>query len=311
LKRILFIVNGAKKQSKKLQTVLAFFSNKAFFLKVEVVITQYSGHATIIANENTSTYDYIIAVGGDGTLNEVINGIDLSSKVITGLLPYGTGNDFSRGQNLQFDAHFLFNLIKNDSYKNIDLGLVKGLDKETALKKRFVNIADIGLGGFVTQAILKQKTKFLSGKVKYALAIIQGMIQYSKPKIKVEGDYMFNGKILTLAICNGQYFGYGLCIAPKANIQSNTLNITSIGNVSLLDYFKNLGKIKRGEVIVHPEVNYCTIKSINVYHNDKPCPIEIDGEFIGFTPVRIQILPQKLKFLLPKRKIIHQKKSMN
>ncbi|WP_242084899.1 diacylglycerol/lipid kinase family protein [Aestuariivivens sediminis] len=299
MKRILFIVNGAKKQSKKLRTILAFFSNHTFFSKVEVVITRYSGHATIITKENVSTFDYIIAVGGDGTLNEVINGIDLSSKVITGLLPYGTGNDFSRGQELQFDAHFLFNLIKNDSYKSIDLGLVKGLDKKTVLTKRFVNIADIGLGGFVTQAILKQNTRFISGKVKYALAILRGMIQYSKPELKVDGDYMFNGKILTLAICNGPYFGYGLCIAPKANIHSNTLNITSIGNVSLLDYFKNLGRIKRGEMIKHPEVHYDTVRSIDVYHNDRPCPIEIDGEFIGYTPVRIQILPQKLKFLLP------------
>jgi len=299
LKRILFIVNRAKKKSKKLQTVLDFFSNQDYFSIVEVVLTNYSGHATIIAREHNSKFEYIIAVGGDGTLNEVINGIDLSSKVIVGLLPYGTGNDFSRGQRLQFDAHFLFNLIKNENYKNIDIGLVKNIDMETTINRRFINIADIGLGGFVTQKILKHKTKLLSGKMKYALAILQGMIQYAKPEIRVEGDFMFSGKILTLAVCNGQYFGYGLCIAPKANIQDNVLNITCIGNVYLLDYFKNLGKIKRGEVIKHPQIQYNIIKSINVHHINEPCPIEIDGEFIGYTPVRIQLLPQKLKFLLP------------
>ena len=67
MKRILFIVNGAKKQSKKLQRILTFFSNHTFFSKVEVVTTHYSGHATIIANEKSTTCDYIIAVGGDGT----------------------------------------------------------------------------------------------------------------------------------------------------------------------------------------------------------------------------------------------------
>ncbi|WP_242093939.1 diacylglycerol/lipid kinase family protein [Aestuariivivens sediminicola] len=299
MKRILFIVNGAKRQSKKLQRILTFFSNQAFFSKVEVVTTRYSGHATIIANEKSATCDYIIAIGGDGTLNEVINGIDLSSKVVIGLLPYGTGNDFSRGQQLQCDAHFLFDLIRNDSYKDIDLGLVTGLDQETALAKRFINVADIGLGGFVTQAILKQNTRFLPGKIKYALAILRGMVQYTKQELKVEGDYIFAGKILTLAICNGPYFGYGLCIAPKANIHSNVLNMTNIGNVSLLDYFKHLGSIKRGETIRHPQVHYDTVRSIAVYHENRPCPVEIDGEFIGHTPVRIQILPQKLKFLLP------------
>ncbi|MEQ3796442.1 diacylglycerol kinase family protein [Flavobacteriaceae bacterium MJ-SS4] len=299
MKRILFIVNGAKKQSKKLQTVLDFFSNQDFFSKVEVVLTNYLGHATIIAKENNSKFDYIIAVGGDGTLNEVINGIDLRSNIIIGLLPYGTGNDFSRGLDLKLNAQFLFNLIKNDCYRQIDIGLVEGIDINTTPKRRFINIADIGLGGFVTQKILKHKTKLLSGKMKYALAILQGMIQYKKPEIRVEGDIEFTGKILTLAVCNGKFFGYGLCIAPKANIQDNVLNITCIGNVTLLDYFKNIGKIKRGEVIQHPQVHYNSIKSINVYHTNKPCPIEIDGEFIGHTPVRLLILPQKLKFLIP------------
>jgi diacylglycerol kinase family enzyme len=84
-----------------------------------------------------------------------------------------------------------------------------------------------------------------------------------------------------------------------ANVQDNLLNITSIGNVSLLDYFKNLGKLKRGELINHPEVEYKTIQNITVFHKNQPCPIEVDGEFIGNTPVNIQILPQAIKFLLP------------
>lgn len=299
MKSIIFIVNGAKRQSKKLISILDFFSNSTFFSKVEISLTQYPGHAKEIANINSINFDYIIAVGGDGTLNEVINGIDLTSKIVVGLLPYGTANDFSRGQKLKFDAQFLFNLIKNDSFKTIDIGLVKSPDKVESINRRFINIADIGLGGFVTQEILKNKNKYLSGKIKYTQAILNGMIQYSKPEIKVVGDYNYQGKVLTLAVCNGRYFGYGLCISPMANIQDKSLNITCIGNVSLMDYFKNLGKIKRGEIINHPEVNYSDMKSIDVFHNDKSCPIEVDGEFIGYTPVSIQILPQKLKFLLP------------
>lgn len=299
MKRIIFIINGAKKQSKKLTSILDFFLNSSFFSKVEVTLTQYPGHARKIANQSCSKFDYMIVVGGDGTLNEVINGIDFTSKIIVGLLPYGTANDFSRDLKLQLNAQFLFKLIKNDCYKTIDIGLVCGLDNNSTLNRRFINIADIGLGGYVTQNILYNKNKFLSGKIKYALAILKGMIQYSKPEIKVEGDYNFQGKVLTLAVCNGRYFGYGLCIAPMANIQNKVLNITCIGNVSLIDYFKNLGNIKRGVIINHPEVHYKTIKSIHVFHNDHPCPIEVDGEFIGYTPVSIQILPQKIKFLLP------------
>lgn len=299
MKRIIFIVNGAKKRSKKLIGIFDVFSKSSFFSKVEVVLTQYPGHAKELASENDSKYDYMISVGGDGTLNEVINGVDLSSNIILGLLPYGTGNDFSRGQNLQLDAHFLLNLIQNNSVKTIDIGWVKSLKNEFLINRRFINIADIGLGGYVSQKILKNNSKFISGKIKYAQAILKGIIQYSKPILKVEGDFKYQGMVLTLAICNSNYFGYGLCIAPKADIQDKLLNITCIGNVSLWDYFKNIRNIKRGKIINHTEVNYITIKSINVFHVDVPCPVECDGEFIGYTPVTIKILPKQLKFLLP------------
>jgi len=299
MKRIIFIVNGAKKHNKKLKAILDFYSNSSFFLKVEVKFTQYHGHAEKIANESYSKFDYLIVVGGDGTLNEVINGIDITSKIIVGLLPFGTANDFARGQKLKLDAYFIFELIKKDSYKDIDIGHIKSEEKELLINRRFINIADIGLGGFVTQKFLNNRSKFLSGKIKYALAILQGIVQYSKPIIKVEGDYNFHGKVLTLAVCNGSYLGYGLCIAPESNIKNRSLNITCIGDVSLIDYIKNLRKIKRGELINHPKVYYTTIKRIYVDHYNKPCPIEVDGEFIGYTPVSIQILPDKLKFLLP------------
>lgn len=299
MKRIIFIINGSKKQNKKLNSILEFFASSSFFSKVEVKLTKCPGHATLIANESVSKFDYMVVVGGDGTLNEVLNGIDLTSKIILGLLPYGTANDFSRGQKLQFDAQFLFNLICNDCYKNIDIGLVTGLDKATSINRRFINIADIGIGGFVTQKIAEDKYKWLSGKIKYAQAILMGMVQFVKPELVVEGDYHFQGKVLTLAVCNGAYFGYGLCISPMASVQNRSLNITCIGNVSLMDYLKNLRTLKSGKIINHPEVHYKIIKSIVVCHKNNPCPIEVDGEFIGYTPVTIQILPQQLRFLLP------------
>lgn len=297
MKSIIFIINGAKKRNKKLNTILEFFSNSAFFSKLEVKVTKYHGHAENISKENCFKFDYMIAVGGDGTLNEVINGVDFKSDIIVGLLPYGTANDFSRGQKLQFDARFLFNLIKSNSYKNIDVGLIKGNIKEAS--RRFINVADIGLGGFVTQKILKNRNRFLSGNLKYAIAILNGMMRYSKGELIISGDYNFQGKILTLAVCNGPCFGNGLYISPEANIQNRSLNVTSIGNVSLIDYFRNLRKIKRGVPLEHPEINYTSIKKLNVYHTEKASPVEVDGEFMGYTPVSIELLQDKLKFLLP------------
>jgi len=299
VRSIIFIINGLKKQSKKLKTIIDFFSNSAFFSKVNIKFTNFSGHAEKIAMENCNYYDYLIAVGGDGTLNEIINGIDLKSNIIVGLLPYGTANDFSRGQNLHFDANFLFELIKNNHYKNIDVGLIEANIKDTIIKRRFINIADIGLGGFITLNILKNKNSFLSGKIKYGLAILKGMITYSKDEIIISGDYNYEGKVLTLAVCNSPFFGHGLCISPEANVQDSYLNITCVGNVSLIDYFRNLSKIRRGLLIDHPKINYGAIQNINIWHTNISTPIEVDGEFVGYTPASVKILHDKIKFLLP------------
>jgi len=299
VKRIIFIINGAKKQTKKLTSILDIFSNSTFFSKVEVRFTQYPGHAEEIARKSTSQFDYLIVVGGDGTLNEVVNGIDFNSKIIVGLLPFGTANDFARGQKLPFNANFLFELIKKDTYKDIDVGLVVSHNPIGVINRRFINIADIGLGGYVTQEMIMNKSQLLSGKLKYARAILKGMIKYSKPEIIINGDFIFRGRVLTLAICNGPFFGYGLCIAPNANVQNACLNITCIGNVSLFDYLKKINKIKRGEIIQHPKITYTTIQSIAINHANEACPIEVDGEFIGHTPATVKILPDKLKFLLP------------
>jgi len=249
--------------------------------------------------ENCNYYDFLIAVGGDGTLNEIINGIDLKSDIIVGLLPFGTANDFSRGQNLHFDANFLFELIKDNHYKSIDVGLIEANFKDTSIKRRFINIADIGLGGFITLNILKNKNSFLSGKIKYGLAILKGMMTYSKDKIVISGDYSYEGKVLSLAVCNSPFFGHGLCISPEANVQDNFLNITCVGNVSLIDYLRNLRKIRKGLLIDHPEINYGLIQNINISHINIATPIEVDGEFIGYTPASIEILQDKIKFLLP------------
>jgi len=299
VRNIIFIINGTKKRSKKLKTILYFFSNSAFFSKVDIQYTNFSGHAEKIAMENCNYYDFLIAVGGDGTLNEIINGIDLKSDIIVGLLPFGTANDFSRGQNLHFDANFLFELIKDNHYKSIDVGLIEANFKDTSIKRRFINIADIGLGGFITLNILKNKNSFLSGKIKYGLAILKGMMTYSKDKIVISGDYSYEGKVLSLAVCNSPFFGHGLCISPEANVQDNFLNITCVGNVSLIDYLRNLRKIRKGLLIDHPEINYGLIQNINISHINIATPIEVDGEFIGYTPASIEILQDKIKFLLP------------
>ena len=126
----------------------------------EVIYTTYSGHAIQLAKEySINGFDLILAVGGDGTFNEVINGVLLSEKLntIVGLIPNGTGNDFCRAQALTFDKYRILNAIKNRNYTLFDLGKVN----QNTKVRYFINVMDIGFGGFATHILDRQRRNFL------------------------------------------------------------------------------------------------------------------------------------------------------
>ena len=215
--------------------------------KHTIKFTEYAGHAVELAQQfSRDKADVIVAVGGDGTLNEVVNGmIHASSNAVLGHIPMGTANDFSKTIELNKDIDQFISLLKNNTTKTIDIGKVTCLNKKEEIIRYFINIADAGLGGYVANTLNKSK-KLLGPNFTYFQAIIKGIIRFKKPLVKIKiGNISYEGKLMSIAICNGTTFGSGLIISPEAILDDGKFHITLLGDVTLLDYFKNLKKLKK------------------------------------------------------------------
>jgi len=292
--RVGFIVNGARKQSEiALETIaLAQQSNR---LEVEVTYTQYPKHAIELSREWSQSKQVLVAVGGDGTCNEVLNGWHQTQPecCALGVLPDGTGNDFQRM--LQpFDSRvFVYNL-EALNVQHVDYGIVE----MEAGERAFLNIADLGFGAKVIQLLERQRRKGMRGKLSYSLAIVRAFFSYRKRKVELllNGE-SWEGKALLIAFCNGRDFGYGLTIHPNASLQSGDLGITIVGNVSLLTYASKLGDLKKGKHIEHPQLTYSTASEIQFQQVHPNLFMEVDGELIESPVQRMRVLSEKLPLI--------------
>ncbi len=305
MKKIAFILHGRIKNRQKLMNeVYSVFKDN---YEIAFFTTEHEGHSIqLSAKAAEKGFNYVICVGGDGSLNEVANGImqaqnhHASVDVRVGVLPYGTGNDFVKTVKSPPNCIGLKKLIDENLCKEIDLGFVQFINPQGVESSRyFINITDIGMGGVVAEKISKS-SKFLGPAITYQIGIISTLISYRNQPIKAIADeFTFEGKVMNLIIANGKYFGSGMGVAPDAEVDDAKFSIVIVAEISLLDYIQNLGEIKKCKQITHPKVMYKHAKNISVDSLSAPQPIDMDGEFIGYTPMKVSVVTKALKFLCP------------
>jgi YegS/Rv2252/BmrU family lipid kinase len=297
--QIYCITNGNKKIAAQNQQILAALQ-QFFGPQFRVFKSPDPKEAQSFIYSLTPHCTHLLGVGGDGTFNVLVNGVcthpDPNFNPILGIIPNGTGNDFFRSAGFQKDINFL-DLIRNQQFDYFDVGLI-----ETATETRyFANIADIGFGGAVVLE-LQQFRKQFGPNFSYGLAIIKTFLNYKRPKVSITcKQFNYNGELLLAAFCNGSIFGDGLYIHPGAEIHDGQLKLTLLGKVSLLDYLKNVLKVKRGKKINHPEAHYLSIDFPIELKCDELLHAETDGEYIGGSTFKIDLYPSRLK-LLPVKK---------
>lgn len=263
-----------------------------------VIYTDWKGHATDIAmNASDQSCDLIIAIGGDGTFNEVINGILNSRNRNTPicLIPNGTGNDFCRAQNINFDKKAMLEALKMPEFKSFDVGLIKQGDK----KRYFLNVMDAGFGGYATMLLDRQRSQGIHGGLSYSMAIIRTFMQFRKPLVEVtiDGKVHFRGNMMMVAISNSRSFGNGLIIHPDAYPDDSVLGVTILGNVSIVDYLKNLSNLRKGIYIRHKEISYSTCQALSLKILNGLAPSEVDGEIFGDGNFELHIHPEAINIL--------------
>lgn len=303
MKQIAFIIHGKiRNKQKVIQQIESVFQGS---YKLSFLISEFKGHAIELACKAAKEDSgYIICLGGDGTINEVVNGIMQAkecNKTLTvkvGVLPFGTGNDFVKTIKTPHTFTGLKKLMDENTSKEIDLGLVQFKNKTGADSSRyFINITDIGLGGVVVQRIGKY-SKFLTPGLAYLAVTIRTLLSYRNQPIKaIADDFTFEGKVKNLVVANGKYFGSGIGIAPDAELDNGKFSVVMLADVTLFHFLRFSGTLKKCKKVTHPQIMYKTAEEITIQSAVEPQPIDMDGEFIGYTPMNVKIQPQAISFL--------------
>ncbi|MCP4443708.1 MAG: diacylglycerol kinase family lipid kinase [Aureispira sp.] len=299
--KITFVIHGKLKTIPTIKKKLTLVFEKDF--EVDFLLTMPKiGAKNQVTKAIEEQADYVIIAGGDGSINETINGYmsapeELRKKVVLGVLPMGTGNDFVKSLKVKNNYEELLELIKQQSFVDVDIAAVQFQNLKNEPDNRyFINIMDIGIGGSVAENLAKS-SKLFSANLTYAKAIVSGFLKYKKQYVELSSaNYNWKGEILSLCMANGKYFGSGMCIARDASLTDGKIQLTIMGNVSLWDYIKKLSKIKRGEKLAHKEVTYAEVEGCSI-QAPKPCPIDMDGEFIGYTPIELKVLPAMVRMI--------------
>jgi YegS/Rv2252/BmrU family lipid kinase len=270
---------------------------------VSVFETRTRHDAVTLASKAVSNFfDLIIAAGGDGTLNQTVNGVlrgnesDYKLPVI-GLIPLGTGNDFAKTTGVTRNFQELKSRIENFRPVPIDVGRIRFEREGKSNTSYFVNIADIGMGPEVVK-IVNSSDRMFGFSTTYYLAILKNFFTYKPIEVSIETDNeKFQKKIRTFAIANGKFFGHGLCVAPDAVVDDSVFDTFTVGAVSVLDFLWHSGALKQRKRIKHPKVFYNRAKQASI-SSSSPALIEADGELVGSLPVSIDLLERRLKFLI-------------
>ncbi len=300
-KKVTLIIKGNLKSASHLKDDLSAALPNNY--TVTGKYTQNKRHAVALSQEAINEgANYIIAAGGDGTVNEVVNGImtaseDTRKSLFFGVLPLGTGNDFVRTAKINKSITELAKLIQNDAHIRIDVGMCKFTNrKRERVSRYFNNIAEVGIGAKVVEIVGSSK-KRLGGTISFLKGTSKAFLGFKKPYVKIRSkNFTCSGRAVTVCFANGRYFGSGLGISPYSVLNDGKLNLVVIGDVSLLHFVTYLAKLRKCKPINIKQIHYSEITSCEL-SSKMPSPVEIDGENVGFTPIKVGIVPSAINLL--------------
>lgn len=293
-RHIVCILNGSRPLSAAIDGLLNKMRAEPDW-NVEILTTTRAKEASDFANLVSDRATHIVAVGGDGTLNEVVNGMmQGKSKAFFAFIPNGTGNDYQRNFGV-WERSTWWEAFCANRHLEVDLCKVEGSEGTHFA----LNIAGCGFDGHVVRLLNRQRENWkLKGKFSYATAILRAFFSYRKPRLQIlSAEFEWKGPALMLVACKGTTFGHGLIIAPDARLDNAQLECVLLGNVSLMDYVRNLGNLRKGRKIVHPEAHYFRTQSVRVLVESGNLSQESDGELGEKGSLEIAVQAAALKLI--------------
>ena len=286
---------------------------RSHFGPFSVAFTKSQGDGIDLATRAAkSGRKFIIACGGDGTINEVANGILLSGRdVELGVLSSGTGGDFRRTLGLPQTNREAAAALRNGQTKLMDVGKVTFSNHDgKTISRYFLNVSSIGLAADIIKRV-KSTTVFdwlpverARGKANFAVSTLREVIDLDPELIRVRFDNGEERTLQTIAFCvaNSRYFGGGMMIAPNAKINDGFLDVVNIGDIGTAKIIANALTLYRGTHNRLDEVNSTLAKKIEItaMNPEKEILLETDGELPGKLPATYEIVPNALRVRVPK-----------
>ncbi len=300
---------GGSTQNRWAETAADF---RAHFGAFQVAFTKNAGDGTALALRGAKQgRKFIIACGGDGTINEVANGILQSGADIEfGVLPSGTGGDFRRTIGIPNDTREAGVVLRNGVTKLIDVGKVTFLDHENQETSRyFLNVSSFGLSAAIIERVKSSNIvgwiphDILRGKTSFALSTLQELLGLNFDTVRVKFDDHEEKPLNTInfCVCNSRFFGGGMKIAPDAVINDGFFDVVNIGDIKTAKILLRGYTLYRGSHLSLEEVKSTLAKKVKVSPmNSEEIHIEVDGELPGKLPATYEILPKALKVRVPK-----------
>ena len=273
---------------------------EAVGLAPEVVLTEDRGHATeLAATAVSSGAGLVLAVGGDGTVSEVANGMVGAPATDLAVIQRGSGCDFGRTFGISKKTDRALAVAAGGRTQPIDAGRVTFAGPDGASHSRyFANIASAGLTGVAADRV-NRSGKPLGATVAFAWAAVATFFSYRNSRFSVEiDDERIDQVCNNVIVANCRYFAGGMKILPAADPSDGLLDVLVWGDVSKADLARNLHKLYRGTHVTHPKATIRRGRRI-VVTPQEPLPIEVDGEQPGLTPATFEVVPSALRLRVP------------
>jgi YegS/Rv2252/BmrU family lipid kinase len=240
----------------------------------------------------------VVAVGGDGTVNEIASGL-VGTGCELAVVPRGTGVDFGRTYGIPTRFDDAVRVALEGATREIDAGRVgfRAWSGEPG-EAWFVNIAGVGMSGAVAKRT-NESSKALGGKASYLWSTLAVFARWQNTEVRVQVDgEQRSGRMHEVVVANGRYLAGGMKMCPEASPDDGLFDVLVIGDVTKADLVRTLPKIYRGTHLPHPKAELLRGATVSVESEDA-LPIQLDGEQPGTTPVRFEVVPRALRLRVP------------
>lgn len=288
--------NGSSKR--KWPQIKAELESNAF--DFDFAFTEYANHSKeIIQNAMKQGFTKIICVGGDGTLHNIINGVQSQkqvnpSTIQIGIIPIGTGNDWIKTHSIPLNIKKSISIIKKGNVKQQDLGKITFIDGQRDAIY-FNNLAGVGFDGFV---VSKVGTYKYLGALAYLIGAVVGLFSFKNFDVIITfNDKRITTKSLMVLVGLCKYSGGGMRLTEAPNPYDSLFDVSIAKDLTKLEIIQNLPKLFNGKIVEHPKVETSKVRDLSIVINSKDKPfIQADGELIGTGNINISIVPGAFSF---------------